>query len=668
MEEMMGESFKKYEQRINNYFTYELDSDDGMEDDYDDHHINTTDRKFIPKLHIPPKSSNRSNNSKPLNINLANNHIGQYFQNTEQYLEKSFHDPIHIKIANKIPSNFTYHDKIFLKQLMNRDDIVIKPADKNLGLAIVDTSWYDKELRKMLSDNITYQVMNMDEKDLRTLTKNIYNRIQTLIKKFKDVLEREPKAAGKQMKKYLKSKVSPKDAKLPLIYLLIKIHKKTLCGRPIVPSKNWITSPASVVLDMLLQPITSQVMIPWLVRDSTSLINCIEHHPIPEHHRNCHLVTADIASLYTNIDTKLGLQLMRQYLIEIAMKQTSIALDAQFYADKIDFIMDLLSLVMNESYLQYHDTMYKQIDGTAMGTSVAPVYANIFVYMLERQLVQQYMSDGILYFYRRFLDDVFLLVNPSSTLMVQTGFNSLNAKLQFDFITSDKQAAFLDLQLYKGSRFMESGILDMKVHQKSLNLYLYIPYKSFHTPAMKKSFITMELVRYIRNSSDLESYMDVKTKFYARLRDRGYPSRLLNGLFESVSYTDRRLFLLRSAERSNQLADTRVRSGILQEQSLRAKYIAGLHQKQSTLPFVIHYSRLSRTINVRQHLLIGWERIRNAHLYAFKIPKPIIAYKNFPSLEKQLVHRKIQQHKLKLRKIIVKSVNMDFFKPITKTK
>ena len=35
-----------------------------------------------------------------------------------------------------------------------------------------------------------------------------------------------------------------------------------------------------------------------------------------------------------------------------------------------------------------------------------------------------------------------------------------------------------------------------------MNLYLYIPYNSFHTDAMKRSFIQTELMRYIRNSSD----------------------------------------------------------------------------------------------------------------------------------------------------------------------
>ena len=78
-------------------------------------------------------------------------------------------------------------------------------------------------------------------------------------------------------------------------YLLIKVHKpKGLCGRPIVPCTRWITTPASVLVDHLLQEIVKKANIPWLVKDTKSFVNELEHKRV--HQRDGVFVTADIAS------------------------------------------------------------------------------------------------------------------------------------------------------------------------------------------------------------------------------------------------------------------------------------------------------------------------------------------------------------------------------------
>ena len=54
---------------------------------------------------------------------------------------------------------------------------------------------------------------------------------------------------------------------------------------------------------------------------------------------------------------------------------------------------------------KYNDKVYKQIDGTAMGTLVAPPFANLFLFILERILLLKY-KEYIL-FYKRYIDDIF---------------------------------------------------------------------------------------------------------------------------------------------------------------------------------------------------------------------------------------------------------------------
>ena len=99
----------------------------------------------------------------------------------------------------------------------------------------------------------------------------------------------------------------------------------------------------------------------------------------------------------------------------------------------------------------------------------------------------------------------------------------------------------------KGERFGRQAILDLSTHQKEFNLYLYIPWNSFHTRAMKKAFIQTELRRYIRNSSSQTEFERIRAAFFHRLRDRGYPKPFLVEVFTTISYSDRPRFLTKTA-------------------------------------------------------------------------------------------------------------------------
>jgi hypothetical protein len=172
------------------------------------------------------------------------------------------------------------------------------------------------------------------------------------------------------------------------------------------------------------------------------------------------------------------------------------------------------------------------------------VYANIFVFELEYELVKQYLSSTLLLKYFRFVDDLFLILRNSefaSTIIPL--LNSLDPNIVFNCITSPTEGEFLDTVVFKGPRFSETGIFDVRVHQKMINRYLYIPYFSFHTTANKLAWIRAELIRYIRNTSSISDYVEIKKKFFHRLRARGYPIKFLLNIMNTVRYSSRPSFL-----------------------------------------------------------------------------------------------------------------------------
>ncbi len=535
--------------------------------------------------------------------------------------------------------NHTPPDCRFLRELMSDASIVCKPADKNLGLVLMDSQWYETELNRMLSDRVTYARF----KPTRTvhkvvkpytivdLTKDLKKQLLELVRRHEDAVVAWNSELAPQVLSFLKHKQPVSSSVVPAIYLLPKVHKAKLSGRPIVPCTKWITTPASVVCDHLLQEVIHKANIPWLVKDTKSLIRDLEGTVLPHH--DGVFVTADIASLYTNIDTPKGIDAVRRFLVEQQVESSLATL-----------ILDLLRFVLENAHLQHKDNIYHQIDGTAMGTSLAPSYANIFVYMNERPLVEEFSRS--LYLYRRFLDDVLAYLEGSKAEEFMTRMNQLHPKLKFEFISHPSEASFLDLHVHKGQRFQEMGVLDLRVHQKSMNLYLYIPYNSHHTEAAKRSFIQTELMRYIRNSSSVEDYTRLKHTFFARLRDRGYPSRFLAPLFNEIFYADRRFFLYPSKELPShpELFSKPPLSACLLRRLARLGVFSLSHPPaalQQPPVFIVPYTPLSAVVPTRQLLMKFWPLLNTTGV---TIPAPIIAYQSYPSVLTMLVFRKAKQH------------------------
>ena len=543
--------------------------------------------------------------------------LDQYCRLTLPLLRRSAESPL----PPRVRLNYTQPDSEFIRTLMDDAAITCKPADKNLGLCLVTTSWYDTELSRMLADRVTYaRFKSTKAHSLSHLTRDLQRQLLSIVTRHEATLEAWSPTHADQIISFLRHKQPLTTACVPTIYGLIKLTKAVLCMRPIVPCTRWITTPASVVVDHLLQEILRAAKPKQIVLDTKSLIRTLESSP--QLCKGAVFVTADIASLYTNIDTEMGLRLVREFLTE-----------QQVESRRADLIMSLLAFVMHNAYLQFKGQVYHQVDGTAMGTACAPTYANIIVHQEERNVMRDFAAS--LHLYLRFLDDIFAYIDADQVETFQQRMNSLHPKLKFEFVTHPTEASFLDLLIFKGPRFASSGVFDLRTHQKKLNAYLYLPWSSNHTEAMKKSFIQTELMRYIRNTSHAEDYFALKHVFYGRLRDRGYPGRFLAPLFNEIFYADRRFFLWPSA---SLLLHPEIDSAPPLSASLLRRVDRLRTGAQSTSPvFVIPYSPLSARTPTRSLLLRYWGILDST-------PPPIIAYQSYPSLMSQLVFMKAKRH------------------------
>ena len=85
-------------------------------------------------------------------------------------------------------------------------------------------------------------------------------------------------------------------------------------------------------------------------------------------------LTFDISSMYTNIDNDLGQEAIKYWLEKYPSTK------ARNIDDK--FILQSLKIILEKNVFNFDGRKYLQIQGTAMGTKCAPVYATLVVAFL----------------------------------------------------------------------------------------------------------------------------------------------------------------------------------------------------------------------------------------------------------------------------------------------
>ena len=70
---------------------------------------------------------------------------------------------------------------------------------------------------------------------------------------------------------------------------------------------------------------------------------------------------------------------------------------------------NLLSLATQESYFIFHDILYKQKDGMAMGSHLGPIMTKVFLSFYEVKWLEQCLKEFKPVFYRRYVDNIFVL-------------------------------------------------------------------------------------------------------------------------------------------------------------------------------------------------------------------------------------------------------------------
>ena len=404
-----------------------------------------------------------------------------------------------------------------INKLKARKDIIIYPADKNLGVTVMNRTWYIAEAcgPEYLGNNKIYQKLDKPP------------QIDLIISELNQICKEQNWLSKHETTKLYKDLISDhtrNKVELCKMYFLPKLHKPTLALRPICSSINWITYWTSVYVHLQLKPLLK--LIPSYIANSAQLVTRLDQINPPKYFQ---FIEADVDNLYPTINIEEAIDTLYIFLTS----------QSKFTKARIDFIIKLVKWVLNNNYVSFGDTSYLQISGTAMGTPCAVVVACIYMHIIEQEALaifanQRYIVKSLFAFFR-FIDDIFAIVSDYDTgLFLMELLNSRRNTTKLSFKIRNTEAQFLDLTLYK----TKDHQLAVRAYSKPMNKFLFLPPSSCHPRHIFKGWIIGYARRLRLNSSDDLDYNKSLNDFKTKLLQRGYSESMINEAVSEIPHRD----------------------------------------------------------------------------------------------------------------------------------
>ena len=408
-----------------------------------------------------------------------------------------------------------------IKQIHANKSIIIHGSDKGLGPYVAPKPTYIKQsLTEHMLNPINYVRLSATaaEKELKE-QKDAFLTAYSANALFID--DDHIKYFDRNHRKH-----SKEGSRTPLFYALWKVHKDKTSVRPVISSCGSFAEIYSIFLDEMLKRLVQDVLSSYII-SSDQLVNKLSTQFPAELPPGVMLFSIDAVGMYINIGTEHALKVIGDFI--------------RLYADEIDglhlpqdFILAILKIVMERNIFKFGDTFWKQINGTAMGTSCAVNYAFLYLALLEMVVLMQEFKTWML-FYGRFIDDGFGLWDTQkegSSAAWEAFLARLNDWGDLKWTTTGhvRSLVFLDLTVY----INDQNRLEFKTFRKEMNLNIYLPPNSAHPPDVIRSIIFGRVRAYYLHNTHHQDFVNECTTLTRNLIHCGWKWKHLRSHFTDV--------------------------------------------------------------------------------------------------------------------------------------
>lgn len=498
----------------------------------------------------------------------------------EAYVRELENKILSSDLDTRVNRNLTREEQRAFSNLRRYNDIIIKEADKGSGVVIMDREIYIAEGKRQLSDAKVYKKLPRDPTmEMRDL---VNKKLEQLHDK------------GYINDETLDYLLVDSNTKAGRYYLLPKIHKKRVPGRPVISGCGTPTEKISQFVEAHLKPLVPKVK--SYIKDTNDFLRKINNLGIlPD---DSIMVTIDVVGLYPSIPHDEGLRAIKKALDgrrNLEIPSTEIA--------------ELAGIVLRNNNFEFDGEHFLQILGTAIGTKMAPPYANLFMDELERTLIDGYEKKPHTWF--RYIDDIFMIWTAGEKKLERflNYINNSHDTIKFTWNYSREQVDFLDVTVLN-----RNGKLETDLYVKPTDKHQYLDSRSCHPRGCKEGIPYAQALR-LRRICSLEEFFDDRARRLTEfLVARGYEKS----------------FVMRQINRAKR---------ITREEALTPRETS---RKNERIPFVVTYHpglpNIGKILRDLHPVLHASERCKKAIK-----EQPMVAFRRPKSLKDYLVHAKVKQ-------------------------
>ena len=338
--------------------------------------------------------------------------------------------------------------------------------------------------------------------------------------------------------------------------------------------------------------------LPSHIKDTSDFLNkLLNLRNLPS---NTLLVTLDVSSLYTNIPHNDGINACR-FFLHRSRNNRNIPTET---------LCDLIRMVLTMNNFMFNGKNFLQIHGTAMGTKMAPSFANLFLGQFESNALSN--SPFKPHTWWRYIDDIFMIWTEGlENLNTFVNYlNNLHPTIKFTSNHSFTNIPFLDVMVS-----LKDGLIETDLYTKPTDKHQYLFSSSCHPHHTKKG-IPFGLALRLRRICSTDNTFYFRTKeLTSFLIKRGYKH----------AFIEQQIARATSISRSDALQYNR-------------------RKTSNRTPFILTYNpslpSISSIIQKHFNLLQSSNRCKNT----FKEP-PVVAYRRSPNLRDLLIRAQLPSNR-----------------------
>jgi hypothetical protein len=307
--------------------------------------------------------------------------------------------------------------------------------------------------------------------------------------------------------------------RIPVGNLKVKTHKQmNLYAKPpepVSPSRayidtvNYVTTAWARYLSVKLTP--ARQKIPNRIMDTPDLIRKLSKLRFEP---DCWIISADVVDFYPNTDPVEGDEVIKKHISP----------------ELVPLCLEVAKLIQNSIKFLTPIGCFDMSGGYGIGITHSGEVCDLNQSRVEQRVFAM-LAQLLLHpsFWGRLVDDYFLVLEGpiADRLKIIDAMEKADPKRPLKVQISSQSIDFLDVTIYKGPKFLTTGILDTKPYTKPSYTGMHLPYSSHHPQSTFDSILSGYHNRSLIASSSMTNHVTCMVQKLNSFRARGYPYRLL---------------------------------------------------------------------------------------------------------------------------------------------